>query len=401
MLTSSPRHNFRHHRPAGFLALAVLLAAAAWTIEAGPRQSEPPSFAITHGPSLQLSTTSSVTVVWHTSRPAVSRVEYGPTDRLGSTAISAEHGLVSNNRTSHVIRLTGLAPGTTYRYRVVSREFVGYEKQYIVKYGETVSSEVFSFTTFDDRQTACSFAVVSDIHENAKRLEALLALLDLRALAFVVFNGDMVNDFMTPDQPFAGFLDLAVARFARTIPFVYVRGNHDVRGRYARQLVDYFPASDGRAYFSFNDGPIHFVVLDSGEDKVDTHEYYNGLVAFEPYRREQARWLAGDLRSDGARRARYRVVLSHIPPYGGDTFAIQDVRQAWEGIANQGSVDLWLSGHVHRYMRFDPARGKNRYQLVVGAPDTIMRAEATPQKLTVTITRETGVLVDAVVIRPR
>ena len=242
---------------------------------------------------------------------------------------------------------------------------------------------------------------MSDIHENAKRLEALLALLDLRALAFVVFNGDMVNDFMTPDQPFTGFLDLAVARFARTMPFVYVRGNHDVRGRYARQLVDYFPASDGRAYFSFNDGPIHFVVLDSGEDKVDTHEYYNGLVAFEPYRREQARWLAGDLRSDGARRARYRVVFSHIPPYGGDTFAIQDVRQAWERIANQGSVDLWLSGHVHRYMRFDPVRGKNRYQLVVGAPDTVMRVDASSNKLAVTVTRETGEKVDSLVLRPR
>jgi predicted phosphodiesterase len=326
-------------------------------------------------------------------------VEYGPADRLGSTAISVEHGLISNHRTSHVIRLTGLSPGTTYRYRVVSREFVGYEKQYIVKYGETISSEVFSFTTFDDRQAACSFAMVSDIHENAKRLDALLALLDLRALGFMVFNGDMVNDFMSPDQPFTGFLDLAVARFARTMPLVSVRGNHDVRGRYARLLNASFPLpTAARISPSMTGRSTSWSRLGRGQGDTRAH---NSLVAFEPYRREQAQWLAGDLRSNGARRARYRVVLSHIPPYGGDTFAIQDVRQAWEGIANQGSVDLWLSGHVHRYMRFDPARGKNRYQLVVGAPDTVMRVDASSNRLAVTVTRETGEKVDSLVLRPR
>jgi predicted MPP superfamily phosphohydrolase len=390
-----------HHRKSWFAVLVTLAICAAWTARAGSRQPDPPPFAITHGPSLQLPASTSVAVVWHTSRPAVSRVEYGLTDRLGSTAISAEHGLIANNRTSHIIRLTGLSPGTTYRYRVVSREFIGYEKQHIVKYGDTVSSDVFSFTTFDDRKQACSFALVSDIHENAKRLDALLAPLDWRALAFVVFDGDMVNDFMNPDQPFAGFVDTAVARFARTTPFVYVRGNHDVRGRYARLLTDYFPADNGRAYYSFNHGPVHVVVLDSGEDKVDTHEYYNGLVAFEAYRQEQARWLAEDLRSEPARRARFRVVLSHIPPYGGDTFAIQDVRKAWEGAANHGRVDLWLSGHVHRYLRFDPTPGKNRYQLVVGPPDARMQLDATPKALAVTITRETGEKLDSLVLRPR
>ncbi len=390
-----------HYERLRLLAVVGFVAAATWTLAAGDRQAGAAPFAIAHGPSLQLPAATSVTVVWHTNRPAVSRVEYGPTDRMGSTAVSAEHGLVANDRTSHAIRLTGLTPGTTYRYRVVSREFLGYEKQHIVRWGETVASDVFSFTTLDRMAPAYSFALVSDIHENAKRLDALLDQVDWRATAFVVFDGDMVNDFMNPDKPFTGFLDAATARFARTVPFVYVRGNHDVRGRYARRLADFFPVSDGRAYYSFDHGPIHFIVLDSGEDKVDAHEYYNGLVAFGPYRQEQARWLADDLRTDAARRARYRVVLSHIPPYGGDTFAIQDVRQAWEGPANQGRVDLWLSGHVHKYLRVDPARGRNRYELLTGAPDTLTRVAVTARQLTVTITRETGETVESLVVRPR
>jgi hypothetical protein len=246
----------------------------------------------------------------------------------------------------------------------------------------------------------------------------------------------MVNDFMNADQPFTGFVDVSVARFARTVPFVYIRGNHDVRGRFARQLTDYFPAylagesgransvparSEARTYYSFDHGPVHFIVLDSGEDKVDSHEYYNGLVAFEPYRREQAAWLADDLRSPAARRARYRVVFSHIPPYDGtartgtpeEGFAIQQVRECWEKIANAGGVNLWLSGHTHRFAYLAPAAPlksqpaaksgttalRNRYHLVIGAPDTFTRVDVVPAGLTVTVTRETGETLKTIDIR--
>jgi predicted phosphodiesterase len=395
--------------------VALLIGYAAW-LPAGarPQQPETAPFAVTHGPYLQLPATTSMTIVWHTNRPAVSRVEYGPTDALGLTAIVSRHGLIDNGRTSHIIRLEGLKPGTAYRYRVVSRGFAGYEKQHIVKYGATVSSDILSFTTLAASSPAWSFPVVSDIHENAKRLDALLARVDWSRTRFAVFNGDMVNDFMNLDQPFSGFIDTAVARFAQTIPFVYVRGNHDVRGRYARRLAEYFPLSPAgdRAYYSFDHGGVHVIVLDSGEDKVDTHEYYNGLVAFEAYRREQAAWLAADLSSPAARSARYRVVVSHIPPYEGppraaapgaapreEGFAITQVRERWEKAANAGRVDLWLSGHTHRYAHVAPAPGKNAYHLVIGAPDTFARVDVSPQRLVVTTTKETGETVGTVTIQ--
>jgi predicted phosphodiesterase len=404
-------------RCARMLLGALLIGCAGW-LQAGARQqADSALFAITHGPYLQLPTATSMTVVWHTNRPAVSRVEYGTSEALGLTAITSRHGLIDNDRTSHVMRLEGLKPATTYRYRIVSREFVGYEKQYIVKYGPTVSGETLSFTTLATSPPAWSFPVVSDIHENAKRLDTLLARVDWNRTPFAVFNGDMVNDFMGLDQPFTGFIDTAVARFARTIPFVYVRGNHDIRGRYARRLAEYFPlaANGERAYYAFDHGDVHFIVLDSGEDKVDAHEYYNGLVAFEPYRREQAAWLAEDLRSPAARNARYRIVLSHIPPYEGqprsgtgvppgtvpseEGFAITQVREQWERAANAGHVDLWLSGHTHRYAHVAPAPGRNAYHLVIGAPDTLIRVDVSAQQLAVTTTRETGETVETVTVR--
>lgn len=398
------------HVPALLLA-GVLTVSPYGAIPRAPdasAQDVAPAFAITHGPYLQLPSASSVTLVWHTNRPAVSRVEYGLTEDLGANAFCSEHGLIPNDRSSHAVRLTGLVPGRTYRYRVVSREFIGYEKQHVVKYGATVRSQVFSFTTLDPEARSYSVAVVSDIHEDAQRLDSMLGLVDWTRTPLVVFNGDMVNDFMNVDQPFAGFIDASVGRFARDIPFIYVRGNHDVRGRHARRLADYFPTQDGRAYYSFDHGPVHFVVLDSGEDKVDAHQYYNGLVAFEPYRVEQARWLAKDLASAAARRARYRVFLSHIPPYESadlaerqEGFAIQEARKSWEPLANSGRVDLWLSGHTHRYAHVEPGRRQNRYHLVIGAPDTLTRVNVSSREMALTVTRATGEQVDAFVIARR
>jgi len=364
------------------------------------RQGGPVPLAITHGPSLQVPGVSSMTVVWHTNRPAVSHVEYGPTEALGQTAVNAEHGLIDNDRTSHVVRLSGLPPGKPCFYRVVSREFLGYDKQHIVRWGETVTGDIRSFTTLDTAARGYSFTVVSDIHENVARFGKLLSVVDWKVTPFVVFNGDMVNDFMTEGQPFAGFLDAAIEVFADTRPFVYVRGNHDVRGRFARKLDEYFPTAAGRAYYSFDQGPVHFVVLDSGEDKVDGHEYYNGLVAFEPYRREQAEWLATDLASPAARRARFRVVLSHIPPRGGEGYAIDEVRRLWEPVANTGRVDLWMSGHTHRVAAIPPAAGANRYHLVVNAPDTLTRVDVLRDRLEAAVIRENGEKVAAVTVLP-
>ena len=68
---------------------------------------------------------------------------------------------------------------------------------------------------------------------------------------------------------------------------MYVRGNHETRGRFARSLHDYIATPNGKFYYSFDAGPVHFVVLDTGEDKEDSHPAYSGLTDFTGYREEQ------------------------------------------------------------------------------------------------------------------
>ena len=67
-------------------------------------------------------TSSGATIYWSTSRPATSRVEYGLTDEYGAfTAADADMD------TSHYAPLTDLRAGTTYHYRVISRDAAGNE----------------------------------------------------------------------------------------------------------------------------------------------------------------------------------------------------------------------------------------------------------------------------------
>lgn len=77
------------------------------------------------------------------------------------------------------------------------------------------------------------------------------------------------------------------------------------------------------------------------------------------------------------------------------------MRESWEPIANRGRVDLWVSGHVHKHSRIHPARGKNAYTLIVGAPDMLTRVDVTRAQLKVIVTRESGETVDTVSIRAR
>ena len=90
-------------------------------------------------------------------------------------------------------------------------------------------------------------------------------------------------------------------------------GNHETRGFVARDLKNYFDYKDDRFYYSFDNGPVHFVVLDCGEDKPDNNRYYYGLADYDSYRLEELEWLKKEVKSDAFRNAKHRIVIVHMP----------------------------------------------------------------------------------------
>jgi len=69
----------------------------------------------------------------------------------------------------------------------------------------------------------------------------------------------------------------------------------------------------------------------------------------------------------------------------------QEVRfQGCEDLANKAGVDLWLSGHTHRFQLVAATQDQNTYPLMIGATDTITRVEVSRERLKLTAVRMNG-----------
>ena len=216
----------------------------------------------------------------------------------------------------------------------------------------------------------------------------LLSKTDINNCDLFFFNGDMVNYLQEIDQLFTGFIDTAVAYFATEKPFYYVRGNHETRGMHARELKKYFKFLDDRFYYSFDQGPVHFIILDSGEDKADTHGEYSGLADFDYYRFEQLEWLKMEVESESFKQAPYRVVLVHIP--------IAENMNYWEygrkflvkefgPVLEKANIDLMLSGHTHRTEIMDKGESGFTYPVIINSNVSFLEVNAGPKELKVII----------------
>jgi hypothetical protein len=351
------------------------------------------SLAIPHGPFLQAPSETGITISWATTRKCVSRVEYRPeSSSQWLTNIPAHYGLVDADVTRHNVSLTGLQPGTRYVYRAVSREIADF-KPYKVTYGGTVASPEFQFATLDARKPATAFVVLNDRHENIAPLTASLASVKWSDVDLVFLNGDMVNAVKDEPQLYQCVVDPCVQAFARHIPLVYVRGNHDTRGSFARHLLDYFPTATGRYYYGFNHAGVAFLVLDSGEDKGDEHVEYSGLVDFEPYLRQEVQWLGRQIEEPAFQKARFRVCFMHIPPARKPDPKF--IRPQWlldnvVPLLNRGRVDLLICAHTHRYALQPAGTDGLSFPMITGGTETVIRCEVTADRIQVTTTDLSG-----------
>lgn len=339
-----------------------------------------PSVKITHGPYLQNLSENEVTVVWTTDKPCKSWVEFSKKEdgknfysQLPRKAYASQDGLCCVD-TLHRVTVTGLEKNTTYFYRVLSQE-VKELLPYRPVLGNIVSTDIWkkplTFTTLDGRQETLSIVMINDIHGKNDLQKKLLEMAPPQNVDMVVFCGDMCNYINKQSDIFTGFLDTSVGLFASRKPFVYVRGNHETRGAYARNFFRYLAGPEGKFYYAFTYGPIRFVVLDSGEDKPDTDVEYSGLVDFDNYILEQKEWLARELESPEFRAASFRVVLSHIPFGKGGWYGSERLRKQLLPLLEGARIDLMLSGHNHTFGFMD--KGKvTAFPIIVNSNNSVL-----------------------------
>jgi hypothetical protein len=215
---------------------------------------------------------------------------------------------------------------------------------------------------------------------------------------------------MSEEGHLAVMLDGAVGSFASTIPLIWVRGNHETRGRLARDFPSYVDLPEGRHFRSFDQGAVHFTILDSGEDKVDQSPEYSGLVDFAQYRREQAEWLASEVETEAFQRAKYRVVFSHMPfPSAGtgqgDFRGMEDCFERFGAILNNAGISMMISGHIHSPAIIQAEEDRHNYPIVRGGGPkgdrrTIIRVDATDRMLEATVLRPDGSVFGSCRVQP-
>ena len=355
---------------------------------------------ITFGPYLQQVGENEAVIVWGTDKRSVSWVETAPDDTLHFYAEERPKFYQTHLGrkvigTLHRVKVDGLTPGTTYRYRVFSQE-VTEEKTYQVSYGGVASTRVYQkeplrFTTVDPAKMSIKFSVVNDIHADTARMARLLKDVRRGETDFVVFNGDMVSHMDTEQQVVDGFINKAVDMFASEVPFYMVRGNHEGRGVMASRYPEYFPASTGMPYYTFRQGPVFFIVMDGGEDKPDSDIEYFGLNRMDRYREDEARWLKEVVATEEFRSSPYKVVLLHVPPFGDTWHGQLHAQRMFMPILNEAGVDVMVCGHLHRHLFVRPGKESGaKFPVIINSNVDVIEASADGHSLDLSVKNGNG-----------
>ncbi|MBP3714555.1 MAG: metallophosphoesterase [Phocaeicola sp.] len=371
-----------------FFIFAAMLIGLSFNVQAE-------NIKILHGPYLQNVGETEATFVWEVNNPSIGWVELAPDD--GSHFYATPRTKYFNTKSGvkmtsqlHAVKITGLQPGTTYRYRVYAQEVLSHEG-WRVHYGDIAATNVYSqkpltFTTRDTKKSTTSFIILNDVHARKDVITPLLNFAKYKEREMVFFNGDMVSQFTDEQTIFDGFMDESIQVFAKEKPLYYVRGNHETRGPFATHFQDYFNPRENHIYGTLQDGPIFFILLDTGEDKPDSDLEYAGITDYDNYRTEQVEWLKQVIASEAFKQAKFKVVIGHIPPVPekGAWHGTREVMEKFVPILNKGGVDIMICGHLHQHVYVEPTE-KVHFPVLVNSNNACVLAETKGNELNVKV----------------
>lgn len=171
---------------------------------------------------------------------------------------------------------------------------------------------------------------------------------------FLILNGD-IPDYNSAPEKCITIYELSSALTGGNIPVVFGRGNHDLRGLYAEKFHECSPTDNGKTYYTFRLGAIWGIILDCGEDKLDSHAEYGGTICCHEFREKETEFIKDVIaRADKeylADGVTHRIVICHNPftfrP--APTFDIEDeIFREWTRLLGEHiHPDAIICGHKH------------------------------------------------------
>jgi len=326
---------------------------------------------VTRGPYLQQGTPSSVVVRWRTDVPTDSRVLYGT--QQGSLASMEEDFILD---TEHELTLSGLSADTTYYYAIGTTTGVlagDDTDHFFVTSPATGTAKPMRIWILGDSGTGDANAIaVRDAYETATGSQHTDLWLML---------GDNAYSSGTDAEYQTKLFDIFPEMLRKSVLWPAI-GNHDQPDG-TLETWPYFdnftlPAiaeaggviSGTEAYYSFDYGNIHFVVLDS---------FSSNRSVGSP----MLTWLEADL---AATSQEWIIAYWHHPPYsrgghdsdnpgGGSTdIQLQEMRENVVPILDDYGVDMTFAGHSHSYERSHLIDGFHATPTVVPGDGVILDA---------------------------
>ena len=320
-------------------------------------------------PYVQNPVNNGITILWETTIPAYSWVEYG-TDKANLKRVRLIiDGQAEFNESIHKIRLDNLTPGQTYYYRVCSQEILQY-KAYSKKFGNIAQSDFYSFTMPEADTDSFTAIIFNDLHQRGNVFQALLKQVENVNYDFVVFNGDCIDDPANHEQATRFVKLLTESVHGDRIPTFFMRGNHEIRNAYSIGLRKHLDYVGGKTYGAFNWGDTRIVMLDCGEDKTDDHKEYSGLNDFTQLRHEQVGFLQEELASKAFKKADKRILIHHIPLYGCDNLC----KDLWEPLMKKAPFHVAINAHTHQFAHHPKGSLGNNYPVIIGGGNSLKNA---------------------------
>lgn len=262
----------------------------------------------------------------------------------------ASNGIMNSLSPLHRVTVPMSALDEAKRYTLLVRPVIE-RKPYFT---ETAPLQVFDFPFSPVPKTDIRIYHIADAHDQIDapvRAAEAFGKIDL-----LILNGDVIDHSGDPEK-FMNIYEICGRLTGGSIPTIFSRGNHDMRGRFAERFSEYTPCHHGKTYYTFRLGSLWGIVLDHGEDKPDAHPEYGMTVACHAFREEQTEFLEAIARDPdhafAAPGVNTRLVICHSPfsQRQSAPFDIEEeILRQWCGILREYiKPHLMLFGHTHEH----------------------------------------------------
>ena len=278
-------------------------------------------------------------------------------------AWSHKEGLIQKLDT-HLVHLEDLQEGAVYEYRIMFIDPISPE---VTHYAE--DGKVYNFRVPAKSDKEFSFIFTADLQftpvQQREMIRKLFRAADAASCDYIVLGGDLYDelDLRIIQDGILSEVSKLDCESKKAHPLIVLRGNHELRGKQAERFTDLFATAEGRSFGIYNIGNTALLKLDSWENR---HRLFKN-VAYCKYSiddwifKTQKKFLKENLPLPAWKNAEKRIVLAHGAPYSHrdpHNFMTRNLRdltdEYFKGKTPQYQLTLYLTGHVHAYMRSVP-----------------------------------------------